>query len=201
MAPNASDTENISTTELLIAAMTNDPGLYPRMLSNLPSKETIEDIHGRYRESRNASVGGEQQKGLLIELNREVSRFTVLVKIAAENDPTLPQKLGINLQKGKKSSSKVPLTAPGNFIVRHGLEHGTMFAKASHVKGGRSYHIEACEGDPSIESNWRHVATSVLCSKMEIKGLTPGTLYWFRVKAVGAKGFGPASSYVSLMAI
>ena len=53
------------------------------------------------------------------------------------------------------------------------------------------YHVEACEGDPSIESNWKHVATSVLCSKTEIKGLTPGTLYWFRVKAVGAKGFGP----------
>ena len=201
MAPNGSDIENISTTESLLAAMTADPDLYPKMLLLLPNKEKLEEIRGRYKENRNASVGGDQQKGLMMELSRELSRFTVLVKLAAENDPTLPQRLGINLQKGKKVSSKVPLAAPANFIVRHGAEHGTMTAKASPVKGGRSYEIEACEGDPSIESNWKHVATSVLCSKMEIKGLTPGTIYWFRVRAVGAKGLGPASSYVSLMAI
>lgn len=201
MAPNGSDTENISATESLINAMTKDPDLYPRIMALLPKKETLEELRGRYLENRNASVGGEQQKALLMELSRELSRFTVLVRLAAENDATLPQKLGINLQKGKKISSKAPLTAPGNFIVRHGPEHGTMIAKASPVKGGRSYDVEDCEGDPSIESNWKHIATSVLCSKMEIKGLTPGTIYWFRVKAIGAKGLGPASSYVSLMAI
>lgn len=200
MAPNGSDIENISTTESLLAAMTTDPDLYRRMLSLLPNKERLEEIHGRYK-NRNASAGGDQQKGLMMELSRELSRFTVLVKLAAENDPTLPQRLGINLQKGKKASSKAPLAAPANFVVRHGAEHGTMIAKASPVKGGRSYEIEVCEGDPSIEGNWRHVATSVLCSKMEIRGLTPGTMYWFRVRAVGAKGLGPASSYVSLMAI
>lgn len=201
----ASDTENISTTEMLITAMTNDPDLYARMLSLLPNRDKFEVLHGRYKENLNAYLGGDRQKGLMLEvdskeLNRELTRFITLVKLVAEDDPTLLQKLGINLQKGKKAS-KILLTAPANFSVRHGSEHGTMIAKASPVKGGKSYEIQVCEGDPSIESNWRHVATSAHCSRMEITGLTPGTVYWFRVKAVGARGFGPSSSYVSLMAI
>ena len=203
-----SDTETSSALQALVAALTNDPNLYQSLLAMLPNKEEAEEVLLRFNESRIAAEGGDPQQALLLEAhrkdsNRTLSRFESLAKLAAEDDPTLPQRLGIKARKHKvkKAVSTAPLLAPGNFIVWHASEHGVMYAKASPVKKGRSYLIEICEGDPTIESNWRYAATSVLSSKMEIRGLTPGTVYWFRVRALGANSFGPWSSYVTLMAI
>lgn len=194
MAPNGNDTESIPATESLLAILSAEPDLYPRMMSLLPNMESLAALSGRYKENRSGAAAS--------ELSRELARFNTLVKLAADNDPTLLQTLGITtLHRAKRAPSRLPLTAPLNFTVRHSTEHGAIIGKASPVKGGRSYLIEVCEGDPSIEGNWRHLATSVSCSKMEGKGLTPGICYWFRVRAVGAKGVGPASAYVSLMVI
>lgn len=201
-----SDTETSSALQSLLLALANDPNLCQCLLELVPKKEKVEEILSRFNESRIAAEGGDPEQALLLEAHRKdskrtLSRFESLAKIAAEDDPTLPQRLGIKAHKVKKVAPAVPILAPGNFTVWHAPEHGVMYAKASPVKKGRSFLIEMCEGDPSIESNWRYAASSVLSSKMEIRGLTPGTVYWFRVRALGAHTMGPWSSYVTLMAM
>jgi hypothetical protein len=202
-----SDADTCSALQSLATALDNDPKLHDTLLGLLPKGEIIQELLLHFNESRAAAAGNDPDQVLILEghrkkLNRTLNRYEHLAKLAAEDDPTLPQKLGITLHKAKKTArSTATILAPGNLSVRHGSVHGVILANTSTVKRARSYLVEICEGDPSIESNWRFAATSAGCTKMEVTGLTPGTVYWFRVKAIGANGAGPWSSYVSLMAI
>lgn len=200
------DTEIIPATGSIVVALAKDPTLYQNLLSALPTQAQLEEVHERYKASYNAVLAGNHGKAPerdadRRELNRRFSRFAGLVKLAAEEDPTLLAKLGIAPHKQKRSSTTIHLTAPTNFQVRHGEEHGVMIGRAGGVKGARSYIIEACEGNPTVEQNWRYIATSVRSTRMDMRGLVPGTVYSFRVRGVGANGPGPWSSYVTLMAI
>jgi len=76
-----------------------------------------------------------------------------------------------------------------------------VIGKCNSVKKARSFGLEVCEGDPTIEENWKYISVAVHCTRMEMKGLTPGKVYSYRVRAITPSGTGPWSSYVTLMAI
>lgn len=201
-----SDAEVIPKTAAIVAALSKDPSLYQTVMSSIPTQEELRETHERHQASYNASMGGDPEKAQEHQterqhLNRKFSAFAAVVKLAAAHDQTLLGKFGLTLPKTKKNSSSTALAMLENLRARHGEKHGDIFLKGSPVKNAKSYDIELCEGDPSIEANWRHAAVSVQASKMVVTGLTPGKIYWFRVRGIGANGAGPWSQYASLMAV
>jgi len=201
-----SDTEMIPTTGAMVAALTKDSTLFQTIMSFLPTEEQLKDAHGNFQTSYNEALGGDREKAVKLEADRQVldkrfSIFTALVKLAAEEDASLLAKAGVTQPQVKRTSSGTTMTAPANFQVRHGQGHGVIIGKAGSVKPARSYEMQFCEGDPTIEENWKYAGVSVHASRLEMNGLTPGKVYSFRVRGIGANGPGPWSSYVTLMAI
>lgn len=80
--------------------------------------------------------------------------------------------------------------APGDLRARPGNFEGTCLLDWDSVKGAGAYEIEyALRADTQ---HWtRHGAS--LASKATVDGLTPGTAYAFRVRALGAAGPSPWS--------
>ena len=200
-----SDTEIIPRTGAFLTTLANDPELYKFLLSLLPNPDTVKVLHDRFQVSFDASLTGGADKVAAKKsdrkaLNRQLSAFASLIQLAALEDSSVTARAGLGL-KQKVPAPTPPLVAPANFKVQHGSEHGTMFAKCSSVKTAKSLEMQVCQGDPTIDENWKFIGVYANCSKMEIKGLVPGTLYSFRVRGIRASGSGPWSSYVTLMAI
>ena len=200
------DSEIIPATASIVVAMAKDPNLYKTLLSLLPTQAELEEIHESHKALYNQVLSGDSEKAPQLEeerkeLDRRFSMFYAIVKLATPKDPTLPQKLGLAPQKAKKSKPTAPPGRPGNFQMEQNRnQHGVVGGKCNPVLRARGFEIGVCEGDPTIETNWRYAAMSLCASKLEVRGLIPGTVYSFRVRAVGANGPGPWSSYITLMA-
>jgi hypothetical protein len=201
-----SDSDIIPTVASVLNALNKDPTLLPRIMGLLPTEAHLKEAHERFQGTFNEVLSGGRDKASTRQdreaLNKALTRFTALINLAAEEDPTLPQQVGLNPRPVKTTTvAHAPIAAPTGFRVTHGEEHGMIIGKVNSVKKARSYELEVCEGDPTVEENWKYIAVSVHCTKMEMKGLTPGKLYSFRVRAVTPIGKGPWSSYATLMAI
>ena len=203
------DSEIIPATAAIVVAMAKDPTLYQTLLSLLPTQLELEEIHESHKALYNQVLSGDSGKAPQLEeerkeLDRKFSMFYAIVKLAAPKDPSLPQKLGLAPQKAKKSKklkATAPPARPGDLQMQQNRnEHGVVWGKCNPVPRARGFEIGVCEGDPTTETNWRYAAMAVCASKLEVRGLIPGTVYSFRVRAVGANGPGPWSSYITLMA-
>lgn len=198
--------ELIPKTGHIVAAMAKDPTLYQAVMSIFPTLEELEESHEANQATYNATAGGDPAKLKEHEavrqlLNQRYNFFLGAVKLAATVKPDLLEIFGLDIPKSKKSSSISLLTSPLNPRIQHGQESGQMILKVEPVKYAKCYGISICEGDPSLEENWRHYGVGVKASKLEVAGLTPGKVYWFRVRAIGSHGPGPWSKYVSLMSM
>ncbi len=68
------------------------------------------------------------------------------------------------------------------------------------VNGSQHYIVEMTTSDPMTGSaSWAHLAYTGK-SNQEVTNLTPGTVYWFRVRALGSKGQSPFSDPAKVMA-
>ncbi|MEY2584524.1 MAG: hypothetical protein QOD80_550 [Verrucomicrobiota bacterium] len=52
---------------------------------------------------------------------------------------------------------------------------------------GSLYEVQSCTGDPTVEANWTYRG-SFSGGRAELKGFTPGTLMWGRVRKIGTGG-------------
>ena len=62
---------------------------------------------------------------------------------------------------------------------------GAVEATWAPVRGAKSYIIEVCTGDPSVEANWRHAGIATK-SSMTVRNLPSGKV-WIRVCAKGTE--------------
>ena len=83
------------------------------------------------------------------------------------------------------------LPAPGDLVASMGDDPGEMELSWDPVYGANSYAIEKREHNVPA-AVWAAVQT-VSQSKLTVTGLTSGTTYAFRVRAIGPKGNGPWS--------
>lgn len=199
------DADIIPKTASIVVALAKDPSLYQAVMSSIPTQEQLEESHERHQTSYSALLGGGPDKALEHQkerrlLNRRFSAFATVVKLAAAEDPTLLAKFGLTPPKPKRAPVAT-LGRPENLKPFHGDFTGEIGLKCAPVRYAKSFEIEICEGDPSVEENWRHAAVAPSATKMLVKGLTPGKVYWFRVRGIGAHGPGPWSQYASLMSM
>jgi hypothetical protein len=80
-----------------------------------------------------------------------------------------------------------PLPAPGNLVSTTGDNEGEIDLAWNPVRGASSYEVECMINTPP--GSWQAVKT-VTASRLAVTALTPGTVYGFRVRAVGAAGPG-----------
>jgi hypothetical protein len=88
--------------------------------------------------------------------------------------------------------------APIGLLAQMGEMSGQIVLSWSKVHGANSYVVE-CRQHDNAASAWA-LAKIVTAARLKLDGLTPGTVYAFRVKAVGAAGEGPWSDETVKMA-
>ena len=93
------------------------------------------------------------------------------------------------------------LPAPETLQLRQGARGGSIELTSSAVPGARAYEVELAQGDPTLEANWKHTLTSGVCKHIVVEGLTPGQLYWFRLRAIGKDGPGLWSGEMKIMVV
>jgi Fibronectin type III domain len=87
------------------------------------------------------------------------------------------------------------LPAPGNLRAAAADNEGVMELRCNTVKGASSYEWE-CKVHDAVSAPWSAIKTSTT-AKILVPGLTPGTLYAFRVRAIGSAGPGAWSDEAS----
>lgn len=201
-----SDTEIIPLLGALINNLENNPNLLSDLISRLPTLDLLKQSHQRIQTSYSEALSGGPEKDSALkadrdELNRQLAILAGFVQVTAGNDPATLSKAGYQGQKVKSTSSSTILTNPTNFKLHYGTGHGSMFGRCGSVKGAKGFMIQVCEGDPTIEANWKYWCSATSCTVIEITGLTPGTVYSFRIKAIAGNRSGGWSSTITMMAI
>ena len=198
--------DNVNDPELIAksAAMTEvfTPEIYARLVSLLPTPEGYAELHNRYEAGYPSALKGDPEKAKAFEADRKevntnLSLIFGLAKVVAVKDPTVPETLGLGHLPEKTAAAQVPLAGPRDFKVVYDPK-GQLFASVTRVAGARGYQIWACDGDPSVEANWRLVASSAKCRGIAIMGLNRGKFNVLRIRAIRGRDAGPWSNWVSL---
>jgi hypothetical protein len=134
----------------------------------------------------------------IIELHTTMLINWAAYKSVAENNPafiadlTLPPKL-----KATKGTAHLEVTIPQNLKAKHG-KTGVVLISVGRVAGAMAYYVGICKGDPSQPESWSTVGPFHKSQNMEITGLEPGQVYYFRVYCSGPSGQSEWSSIISL---
>jgi hypothetical protein len=183
-----------------------DEQLHAQLLATLTSPDRYRTAAERYHASFNASMDKAPENVAACEedrrvLNREHALLMGMVKAASRVDPSLPEKFGVELATTTFPTSPPLLTKPDRFKMEYSEKSGELTASIAYTKAAKTIEIWGCIGDPNDESNWRLLSASHTCTGIKVTGLTPGTKYWFRARAVRGNETGPWSNYLTMMAI
>ena len=172
-----SDEEVIRVTGDLISTLTKDSSILESIFMLLPDLQKIQSTHDRHRSVFNDVLGGNHEKegelqAVRHEVNAQLGLLHGMAVLAGSQDPSIPQKLGMPLQQPvTKRTSSGHLTSPENFRLAY--EGHIIVARANAVKGAKSYEVWGCDGDPMMESNWRHITTSGRVNRIELQAPYP----------------------------
>lgn len=182
---------------------------YQNLPEEVPNAGKFRDVASRLTEAVKAAQYGDSQKKAerdAIRLEGEEASVALanwaVIKYLAKKDPSLLANLGIASKKPiAKNANQASVTAPPNVKATHGKLSGTVLLRSGKVAGSASMEVQFCQGDPMLEESWSAGEHFPHCSHMELKGLEPGKMYYFRVRCLGNNGHGPWSAIVSLMVI
>lgn len=186
------------------------PGFQIPFPSTVPDPKELNDIGTHYNVLSIAAKSGD--RGKMAERDafrpKAVQHSALMLTWAAmrslrENDPSLISNLGVEPKKKAQSKNRTHslVEAPKGIQAIHSRFSGAVTVSVAKVPGAILYMVQACQGDPTKDESWSHVTQSPTCKGIEMTGLEPGKMYYFRVRCYGHAGYGPWSAIVSLMAI
>jgi hypothetical protein len=133
----------------------------------------------------------------LVELHSMMLIGWAAYRSVTENNPALITELSLPPKlKPAKASTHVEVTAPQNPKAKHG-KTGVLLISVGRVPGAMAYYVGICKGDPSQPESWSTVGPFHKSQNMEITGLEPGQLYYFKVYCSGPSGQSDWSSIIS----
>lgn len=192
---------------LIIGALTgnsNFPEPWPEGTTNLAQLSAAFKI---YQDAYIASQSGDKLK--IAERNHArqavvelVQHIALYLQLVAKGNADILATTGFDLRhEPVKGAYAGTLPAPTDVRVVHGSQSGTLDLHAAKLPGARAYEVDLAQGDPSQEANW-HRATAVTSAQhILLDGLTPGQIYWLRLRGLGADGSGLWSAPVSIMVV
>lgn len=175
----------------------------------VPDSAELRDVGQKHVGVTKAADGGDRYKAAERDALRPTTELTATIflqwaqiRSVREDDHTIVTGLGVppKIQAPKSSSPAVIVTTPQNVQVKQG-KTGSALISTTRVPKARIYWIGICEGDPSLEESWRMLGPFDHCRNIEIAGLEPGKMYYFRVRCFGAGSESPWSTIASLRVI
>ena len=198
---NDSDPELIAQSATVVQSYTQEA--HEHLLSLIPTPQSVQANHTAYAASYAAFLGGDLDKAEECETYRiavyeGLSILHGLTKAVTVKDPKAPEIVGLGAQPSKVKLTSISLAQPAGFRTAF-TPQGLLVGSVTKVEHAMGYQVWACDSDPSVESNWRLVASSSTCKKILIPGLDYGKNNWLKIRAMRGKGVaGPWSNLVNL---
>ena len=175
----------------------------------VPGSAELREVGNKHFTITKAAEGGDRYKSAERDALRPATELAptiflqwAQIRSVRENDHSIVTGLGVppKIQPPKPSNPTVSMTTPQNPQVKQGKTGCALFSTGK-VPKARIYWVGICEGDPSSEESWKLQGPFDHCRNIELTGLEPGKLYYFRVKCFGAGSESPWSAIVSLRVI
>jgi hypothetical protein len=185
---NLSTLEIIALARQIVKALTGNPE-FPNPQPTLAVLDggigELETAYSNLQAARQEvatklSIKDDKQAAILALLRQSAA----FVESIAGDDETKILSAGMDVRSAASPSQ--PAGAPGNLSGSQSDHEGDIDLHWDTVKGAKSYEIQRSP-DPPTPTSWEHAAVSVK-SSATISGLTSGTRYWFRVRAVTSGG-------------
>ena len=191
----------------IVASLGNNPH-YPRPWpAPTPTFEELCNANSNYQAGVQVALSRDSFKiierdrarEMLVELLLDLAPYLELV---AKGNADILKTTGFDVKQPKSTTvvNHDPLDAPENFSAKHGLS-GTLICHAARLAGAGSYELQICEGDPTVEANWRQYSIYTQASHMEVTGLTPGQKVSLRLRGYGSLGAGAWSDTVTIIVL
>jgi hypothetical protein len=182
-----------------IAAMTGNAN-YPqatRVPTDAQVQTAQDDLATAQADVDNAEIAWRQKIQLR---DQKVDTWDTVITARANNcEAVTPNDLAALASTGfPLRSPNAPigaLPAPGDLRAVPTDNAGVIELRCDSVKGASSYEWE-CKVHDNVSAPWEAIKTSTT-AKILVPGLTPGTLYAFRVRAIGSAGPGAWSDEAS----
>jgi hypothetical protein len=136
------------------------------------------------------------------EVIRSLRALGHYVEHTAGDDMAGATSSGFKIQRTYFSTTPTPLSTPGMMTIEQGLS-GELRAKSKSLgRDARLYELRcgARNGD-EFPTDWLTKTVTSVKSATSFRGLTPGTIYLFQVRALGRAGYTDWSDPVSRMCI
>ena len=197
---NDSHAEVITKSAVLIDGLTQE--MFDYLISLIPTPGRCSEIHERLETSFAGSLKGDPEKIKACEADRQVMNECLailhgVVKAAAIKDPTLPEKLGLG-RSAEKTAPASTILEPRDFRITFDSKGGQAYASVAKLAGAKLYEIWVCDGDPSVEANWRLLDSSTRCQKIPILGLNRTKPNFLRIRGKSGTIVGPWSYFLRM---
>lgn len=121
------------------------------------------------------------------ELEAALGRLGIYVNDVAQGDAAIVEKSGFPSYGTARPALTGPPAAPRNLRLGRGSLSGSILARYQSQRGWATHEVQINTGNPDTAADWQ-TAGIFQGQKAELKGLTPGTRIWVRVRTVGLKG-------------
>lgn len=176
--------------------------LYEYLLSLIPTPGGVTERHNRLAAGYPDAVKGDPEKVKAFEedckaVKVDLTLLLGLAKVVAVKDPTVQETLGLGPVTVRTATVQASLGHPKDFKVYYDRK-GQLFGSVTKVAGAKGYQVWVCDGDPSIEANWRLLAASSSCKGILLLGLNRAKFNLLRIRPIRGREFGPWSNWISL---
>lgn len=193
--------ELIQLTRDIVTAMTGNaafPAPTPPLTSLTAAADTVAAKIDAYEAARVAATVAMTERdaavsALIALLNDEANT----VQTVSGGDPAIIQSAGMGVRA--PNTPPQPMPQPVNLRVDFTDASGELELRWKAIPRVRNYVVEMTS-DPAAAAGWSALAFQPTSARYLVDGLTSGQKYWFRIRANGVKGPGPASDPASRIA-
>ena len=177
--------------------------------SPYPTRAALRVLHADYNKKYDLAVGGDSPavsdrnaaRKLLEAAFAAIAGWLEAVCNASASPAGMAGTTGFDIQHPRTHSSPPgELAGPQNVRMRHGTMSGALLLDCTADSHAGSYESQIGT-DPNSEASFTSKLTTKGCTRMEHTGLTPGVLYYGRVRAIGPTGPGAWSDVAMLRAL
>lgn len=193
--------------EQVVAAMTGNTAFPEPWPANVPTLAQIQTDLAAFQAAATATSAGDktriaERKASRSKLQSDMTLLAYYLQSASQGDETLLSSTGFPLRGPvvQPRIADVP-GAPEDFQLTRGPLSGTLTARVRRVPKAASYDAQVTSADPTVEGNWLAAGSFKNCSRIELQGLTPGKVYYVRLRALGSGGPGAWTIPSSLMVV
>ncbi len=132
------------------------------------------------------------------KLVNQIRQVATLVNHVSKGDDSIIIASGFEVQK--RNNQPLKMARPENLKCTRTESEGTIVLSWKSVVNSKNYMVQLSEKPPKKDGDWMAKGFSTR-SRLQIDGLKPGKKYWLRTIAIGAKGLGPPSEVMQIIAV